>query len=131
MTTRNIKAAGIAAIAGVCGFSSVFADTSPPPQFAAADWMIPKICADAAGVPVASDPYPACPAGARLRPLSIGDPLPYRRLDQLKQQYKDLYPRTDRDGTPTIVASFHWLDPKTDMGARFKVWADGYDAYVI
>ncbi len=95
------------------------------------DWIIPKICVDGGNRPVSADPYLGCPAGTRPRPIMPGDPLPYRKMDNAKQQYKDIYPRVGADGTNYIVASFDWLDPKNDEASRFKVWADGYDAYVI
>lgn len=96
---------------------------------AAADWMIPKICADAANHPVGVDPFAGCPAGTHLRSLAPGDPLPYRKADQARQQFKDLYPRTAANGMPVVIATFNWHDPRNGDTSRFKLWADGYDMY--
>jgi hypothetical protein len=97
----------------------------------AAEWMIPKICADTKNQPVAVDPYGGCPQGMKLRPLADGDPLPYRKLDQTSLQYKDVYPRVAADGSNVLVLTFDWIDPKNGGASTFKIWQDGYDAYAI
>ncbi len=120
-------ASGIAIAAACCSLGSV----AQASDLDAAEWIIPKVCSDSSNRPVAVDPYGGCPAGAKLRPLAVGDPLPYRKLDQTGLQYKDVYPRTAADGSGVIVLSFDFIDPKNDGASTFKVWADGYDAYVI
>jgi hypothetical protein len=110
----------------VAGSSSA----TPASESGLLDWILPKICVDGGNKPVSADPYRGCPAGTKTRPIASGDPLPYRKLDNAKQQYKDIYPRVGADGTDYAVVSFDWLDPKNDGASRFKVWADGYDAYV-
>jgi hypothetical protein len=101
------------------------------PELDASAWIIPKVCSDSANHVVAADPYGGCPTGAHLRPLAVGDPLPYRKLDQTGLQYKDVYPRVAVDGTPLNVLSFNWVDPKNGGASTFKIWADGYDAYAV
>jgi hypothetical protein len=95
------------------------------------DWIIPKICADGRNKPVSVDPLHGCPAGTHLRAIEPGDPLPYRKIDNPKQQIKDIYPRIAPDGTKYAVVTFDFLDPKNEGSSRFKVWEDGYDAYVV
>lgn len=94
------------------------------------DWLTQKVCVDEAGRVLPIDPYNACPPGARLRSLSWGEPLPYRRLDRRRQVYRDVVPYRLADGTFAAVAAFDWVDPRSAAGDRYKLWSDGYDTYV-
>lgn len=66
---------------------------------AVADLLTQDVCVRADGVPLPTDPYDGCPAGATARDLRIGDPLPYHRHDQpgpgapLGYQRHDSFPR--------------------------------------
>jgi hypothetical protein len=126
MSSKARQACLFAAL--VCFASSTCAADSPSN---ALDWMLPKLCADSTNKPVSADPYYGCPANTHLRPIAADDALPYRKIDNARQQYKDMYPRTAPDGTTYVIATFDWLDPKNAGGSRFKVWADGYDAYMV
>ena len=109
----------------------IAASNAGAPELDANSWIIPKVCSDSKNHVVAADPYGGCPGGTQMRPLAVGDPLPYRKLDQTGLQYKDIYPRVAADGTPLIVLSFHWVDPKNGGASTFKIWEDGYDAYAV
>ena len=119
----------VSALCSACAVSPPAAAAPAGMDPAAADWLIPKLCADAANQPVGVDPYGGCPTGTHLRALVPGDPLPYRRGDMAGQQIKDVYPRIAADGTPLVIAAFDWHDPNNGDTSRFKLWADGYDTY--
>ena len=97
----------------------------------AADWILPKVCVDSTNRAASVDPYPHCPPGTTLRTVIVGDQLPYRKMDQTKTQYKDLYPRIAADGAPIIVAPFDTLNSEGTSVSSFRTWADGYDVYTI
>lgn len=88
------------------------------------DLMIQKVCADGAGATLPVDPF-ACHDPNSLRPLAVGEPLPYRRVDQLGTLRRDSYPVLDLYGRRMIVnpADFGPFD-------RFAE-ADGYDIYRV
>jgi hypothetical protein len=77
----------------------------------AEDWVIQKVCVDASGNVVPADPY-FCPKGDTLRPLAVGERMPYYRHDQPSQpgnpngfQRHDSYPILDLQGDQLIMNS--------------------------
>lgn len=95
------------------------------------DWLLPKVCADKSNRPLSVDPYPHCPSGSRLRNIALSDPLPYRKMDQTSETYKDIYPRLASDGTPVIVATLDWIGRPPQARTNFDVGEDGYDLQVV
>ena len=103
-------------------------------------YMVQQVCVDQAGAVVRIDPY-FCPKNDTLRPLQIGEPLPYHKHNQVEphnpispQEYEDKdsdfelhdsYPVRALNGT---VLSIDPFDFEPD---RFTSRLDGYDVYRI
>jgi hypothetical protein len=90
------------------------------------DYLIQKVCVDANGKLLAADPF-LPPAGAIVRNLDMGEPLPYYRHDQpmpgLPNGYQrhDSYPSLDNNGNEIIINPFHYGENP----------GNGYDVYRI
>ena len=114
------------------------AQQAPDPT--ALPYMVQQVCVDQTGVVVRIDPY-FCPKNDTLRPLQIGEPLPYHKHNQVEphnplspQEYEDKdsdfelhdsYPVRALNGT---VLSIDPFDFEPD---RFNSRLDGYDVYRI
>lgn len=103
-------------------------------------YLVQQVCIDQTGAVVRIDPY-FCPKNDKLRPLQIGEPLPYHKHNQVEphnplspQEYEDKdsdfelhdsYPVRALNGT---VLSIDPFDFEPD---RFTSRLDGYDVYRI
>lgn len=103
-------------------------------------YMVQEVCVDKAGAVQRIDPY-FCPKGDTLRPLQIGEPLPYHKHNQVEPhdptapeqgddkdgdfEQHDSYPVRALNGT---VLSIDPFDFEPD---RFRAPLDGYDVYRV
>ena len=85
------------------------------------DWFVQKVCVDSNGKVVMVDPY-YCPTGDTLRPLRVGEALPYYRHDQPNPpdlpngyQRSDSYPILDPMGNKLFINSRIWIDPRSNQ----------------
>ena len=91
------------------------------------DLVIQKVCIDPAGKVLPVDPFD-CHGADRLRPLRVGESLPYHKHDQPQPghpdgiQRKDSYPVLDAEGQLLIVNPFDH-----EPFDRYKASGDGYD----
>lgn len=117
------------AMAIAAGFSSsqVFASSVQDlPQSAYTSWITKSVCVNSAGVLLAADPYPACPVGAAIRKIAIGDPLPYANIDQGRFQRSDSYPVYAKTGVTLFMHTFDY-----PPFGEFNLYdgSDGYDVF--
>ncbi|MGO9930503.1 MAG: hypothetical protein ACLPV8_01620 [Steroidobacteraceae bacterium] len=91
----------------------------------AGDYLVQKVCADASGKALSTDPY-RCESPNHLRPLSVGESLPYHKVDQAGVQRHDSYPAMTPGGSEIFVNPFDFKP----FGI-FNLWGDGYDIYLI
>jgi hypothetical protein len=103
-------------------------------------YLVQEVCVDQTGAVLRIDPY-FCPTSGTLRPLQIGEPLPYHKHNQVKPhnpispqdnqdkdsdfELHDSYPVRTLNGT---VVSINPFDFEPD---RFSARLDGYDVYRI
>jgi hypothetical protein len=119
--------------AGLGGYPAFAANSARGGQAPASaiDLLIQKVCVDRGGKVLPVDPF-ACRDPDRLRPLRIGEALPYHHHDQPRPghpegvQRKDSYPMLDLRGRLLVVSTFDF-----EPFGRFKAWGDGYDIYVV
>src|ERR1051325_4661145 len=55
-------------------------------------WLVKSVCVDPQDQAVAADPYGGCPAGAAIRKLRVGDPIPFHNVEQIGYQQRDAFP---------------------------------------
>jgi hypothetical protein len=91
----------------------------------ARDYLVQKVCADPGGKALPTDPY-RCEAPNRLRPLAVGEALPYHKVEQTGAQRHDSYPVMTPAGAEIFVNPFDFKP----FGV-FNLWGDGYDIYLI
>jgi hypothetical protein len=92
-------------------------------------WLIKSVCTNAQDQVVAADPYGSCPAGAGIRKIKSGDPLPYHNVEQEGYQQRDAFPVNDPiAGKTWVIATFDWSPFDT-----FNLYngTDGYDIYSV
>jgi hypothetical protein len=97
----------------------------------AIDLLIQKVCVDPGDKVLPVDPL-GCRDPDRLRPLRVGEALPYHHHDQpmpghpLGLQQKDSYPILDLEGRVLVVNPFDYAP-----FAGFEPARDGYDIYRV
>jgi hypothetical protein len=92
-------------------------------------WLVKSVCTDAHNLVLPVDPYGGCPAGAAIRKIQSGDPLPYHNIEQGGYQQRDAYPVYDpSDGKTWIIATFDYF-PFNEY-SLFN-GTDGYDVYAL
>lgn len=113
----------------VCAAIATYARAQPLPSISIPAYLVEEVCLSHAGRALPIDPY-SCPYGDTLRPVEIGEPLPYHKHDQPGPDYPDgyqqhdSYPARDLGGDVLIVNPFDY-----EPFDRFKSWEDGYDIY--
>ncbi|MBV8909644.1 MAG: hypothetical protein JOZ89_02675 [Gammaproteobacteria bacterium] len=91
----------------------------------ARDYLVQKVCADPSGKALPTDPY-RCESPNHLRTLSVGESLPYHKVDQAGVQRHDSYPAMTPTGSEISVNPFDFKPFGT-----FNLWGDGYDIYLV
>lgn len=105
------------------------ADVSQLDGDAPISWLVKSVCTDRRDLVLPVDPYGGCPAGARIRKIRSGDPLPYHNLEQIGYQQRDAFPVDDPLGDKTwIVATFDYRP--FDQFNLFN-GTDGYDVFIL
>ncbi len=116
------------------------AKAQPAQDSTALPYLIQEVCLDQTGAVLPIDPY-FCPRNGTLRPLQIGEPLPYHKHNQVEPhdpvspqegedkdsdfELHDSYPVRALNGK---VLSINPFDFEPD---RFSARLDGYDVYRI
>jgi hypothetical protein len=98
------------------------------PQNDYVTWISKSVCVNSAGELLPVDPYPGCPAGATIRKIRIGDPLPYANIDQGGFQRNDSYPVYDKNRNTLFMHTFDFAP-----FVEFNLYdgSDGYDVYKV
>ena len=92
-------------------------------------WLVKSVCTDPHDLVLPIDPYGGCPAGAGIRKIKSGDPLPYHNIEQIGYQRHDAFPVTNTvDDKTWIISTFDYVPFD-----RFNLFngSDGYDIYVL
>lgn len=126
---------------------SATAQTADVNQLLSSDpmtWLVKSVCVDAQSYPIAVDPYGGCPAGAGIRKIAVGDPLPYHNIEQFGYQQRDAFPISNpRDGKTWIINTYDYRGYQDNIiGAprsfdSFNLYAtedgqsDGYDVIAL
>jgi hypothetical protein len=124
LRARAAVLSGLVLGAGLGGYQAFAGD-------AAGDLLIQKVCVNAEGRVIPVDPY-VCRDPNRLRPLRVGEALPYYKHDQPLPghpeglQRKDSYPMLDPHGRLLVITPFDH-----EPFDRFKASGDGYGVYAV
>jgi hypothetical protein len=117
-------------MAGFCAIPGArAADVTSLDQNDPMTWLVKSVCTNARDRVLPVDPYGGCPAGAGIRKIAPGDPLPYHNIDQIGVQQRDAFPVVDPiDGNTWIVATYDFAPFN-----RFNLYdgSDGYDIYRV
>ena len=92
-------------------------------------WLVKSVCTDASDRVLPADPYGGCPAGAGIRKIRSGDPLPYHNAEQEGYQQRDAFPVSNPvDGKTWMIATYDYQPFNT-----FNLFngTDGYDIYAL
>ena len=94
------------------------------------NWLVKSVCVNASGNLLTADPYGGCPAGATIRKLKVGEPLPYHNLHNINQlQQHDTIPMPDPStGGTMVVMPFDF--PPFNIYNLYE-GSDGYDIYRV
>jgi hypothetical protein len=92
-------------------------------------WLVKSVCTDAQNQVLAVDPYGGCPAGAGIRKIQSGDPLPYHNIEQGGYQQRDAFPVVNPSDSKTwIIATF---DYQPFNSFNLTNGTDGYDVVAL
>lgn len=115
-----------------CTLGGVVAQAASVSSLNASDpmtWLIKSVCTGSQNQVLAAEPYGGCPAGAGIRKIKPGDPLPYHNIEQMGYQQRDAYPVVDPANRKAwIIATYDWSPFNT-----FNLYngTDGYDVYSV
>jgi hypothetical protein len=98
------------------------------PSQSVSDWLVKRVCVDAADVALPVDPYPACPTGTATRKIRFGEALPYHNINQKGFQQNDALPGRDRHGRPIY---FHTFDYAPFGVFNLYDGSDGFDTSIV
>ena len=90
-----VFAVNFALIAALSTINPGGAEAASVAQLNASDpmtWLVKSVCVDSQDQAVAADPYGGCPAGAAIRKLRVGDPIPFHNVEQIGYQQRDAFP---------------------------------------
>ena len=103
-------------------------------------YLVQEVCIDQTGAVLRIDPY-FCPKNDKLRPLQIGEPLPYHKHNQVEphnplspQEYEDKdsdFELHDSYPVRALNGNVLSIDPFDFEPDRFNSRLDGYDVYRI
>jgi len=92
-------------------------------------WLVKSACTDGSNLVLPVDPYGGCPAGAGIRKIQSGDPLPYHNIEQGGYQQRDAFPVFNPiDGNTWIIANYDYQP--FDLFNLYN-GTDGYDVYAL
>ncbi len=92
-------------------------------------WLVKSVCTSSQNLVIPVDPYYGCPAGAGIRKIQSGDPLPYNNVEQMGYQQRDAYPVFNPvAGKTWMIATFDYVPFN-----QFNLFngTDGYDIYTL
>jgi hypothetical protein len=114
--------------AGLCSNQASASSVQDLPQNAYTTWITKSVCVNSVGALLAVDPHPGCPAGATIRKIAIGDPLPYANIDQGRFQRNDSYPVYGGNGATLFMHTFDFAP-----FGEFNLYdgSDGYDVFAV
>ena len=125
-------------LAGLVGsnLSIAAASAATVAQLDASDpmtWLAKSICVDALNQPLNVDPYGGCPAGASIRKVQVGDPLPYHNIEQFGYQQRDAFPVSDPVKGKTWIINTYDYPPFNffNLYATSDAQSDGYDVVTV
>src|SRR5438105_3607035 len=96
-------------------------------------WLVKSICVDSYNQPLEVDPYGGCPAGASIRRIQVGDPLPYHNVEQIGYQQRDAFPVSDPVKGKTWIINTYDYPPFNffNLYATSDAQSDGYDVIAV
>lgn len=99
-----LKRLGVAGVVAAASLAAILGAAMPASAQNAADYMVQSVCVSTADVALPLDPATCGASGYTIRPLKVGEALPYHKHDVGNYQVSDTFPFDAGINSPTIKA---------------------------